>query len=962
MQYQRNSSLRRFVESDQFTLFRCLSYLERYAGDIGIHFYLCQKLLSFPRDELEFILPQLVQLLITVETESMALEDLLLDLCNVSAHCALLTFWQLQAHLTDLGDDPESFGFQVSRRVYNKLQYILFNIGEPPNTRIRENPMPAMVLASALMGAIGMPQLAATIGPIALSQGRKQRSYVFQIAPKLTRSRSTVEADRDAILQRKWRTISQSGIALPTKQQQHQHEHVMDGGKPKDAASAKEVYRNAYHSAPDLHGSNDWDGAQTPITLDFGDAPDSAEEQPRDESPDDLALRAKDDQRKILRSNYFRCETQFMSALQQISARLLQVPKQARHAALKAELTLLNQELPAECDIPLLVPSETMGKNPQHHRIVRVPPSESAVLNSAERVPFLILVEYLEDDMNFDPECKKNIEVLEHADKKRYIFDLTVNHKKSHHAHTPSLGRHHHHDEDAASIKSNRSATSIANSLVGSTIAELEELGIAEDDELPAEDADIGDISVISMDEETAAEKVKLSVLNTLSHLQQEVASPKLHDVANSPYQASPRTSDLSFASSYKFEKPEEPVHHLELPDVTSIATQMRTAAIMLTQLDSSTGTKLSKDEIASIKARIIDNMQAMEETTLDDRDMITKGAAGERKLENDLKTGGMKSADPSHAKLGEDWESKKQRIRNKSPYGHLPNWQLASVIAKTGNDLRQEAFACQLIQAMKRIWDDAETGVWVKEMKILITSDTSGLIETINNGLSIHSIKKALESSASVVHRNPDGTTAPTTTKYVPTLTDYWERTFGDKDSDRYQNSLNAFVRSLAAYSVICYILQIKDRHNGNILLDTDGHIMHIDFGFMLSNSPGGVGIGFEAAPFKLTHEYVELMGGVTSPHFELFRQLMKDAFKTIRKHAESIILLVDMMLRDSALPCFQLGPATTQYLRQRFQLHLSDSDVDHFVDTSLIQKSVGSIYTRIYDHFQLYTQGIYS
>ena len=40
---------------------------------------------------------------------------------------------------------------------------------------------------------------------------------------------------------------------------------------------------------------------------------------------------------------------------------------------------------------------------------------------------------------------------------------------------------------------------------------------------------------------------------------------------------------------------------------------------------------------------------------------------------------------------------------------------------------------------------------------------------------------------------------------------------------------------------------------------MDEEGHIIHIDFGFMLSNSPGGV--NFESAPFKLTRELLEVM-----------------------------------------------------------------------------------------------------
>jgi phosphatidylinositol kinase/protein kinase (PI-3 family) len=41
--------------------------------------------------------------------------------------------------------------------------------------------------------------------------------------------------------------------------------------------------------------------------------------------------------------------------------------------------------------------------------------------------------------------------------------------------------------------------------------------------------------------------------------------------------------------------------------------------------------------------------------------------------------------------------------------------------------------------------------------------------------------------------------------------------------------------------------------------LIDAEGHIIHIDFGFMLSISPGG--LGWESAPFKLTNEYVDLI-----------------------------------------------------------------------------------------------------
>ena len=50
---------------------------------------------------------------------------------------------------------------------------------------------------------------------------------------------------------------------------------------------------------------------------------------------------------------------------------------------------------------------------------------------------------------------------------------------------------------------------------------------------------------------------------------------------------------------------------------------------------------------------------------------------------------------------------------------------------------------------------------------------------------------------------------------------------------------------------------------------------MIHIDFGFMLSNSPGGV--NFEAAPFKLTRELLEVLDsnseGKPSEMFDYFK-----------------------------------------------------------------------------------------
>jgi phosphatidylinositol kinase/protein kinase (PI-3 family) len=169
---------------------------------------------------------------------------------------------------------------------------------------------------------------------------------------------------------------------------------------------------------------------------------------------------------------------------------------------------------------------------------------------------------------------------------------------------------------------------------------------------------------------------------------------------------------------------------------------------------------------------------------------------------------------------------------------------------------------------------------------RILITGDSSGLVETITDSVSVHSIKKAeYGRRIALGHSIASGVS----------LYDHFLTVYGPPTSKAFLLAQRNFIRSLAGYSVATYLLQIKDRHNGNILIDREGHVIHIDFGFMLSNSPGNM--GFEAAPFKLTWEYVDIMGGVESEGFRYYKKLFKEGFEAARKHSDEIITIVELM-----------------------------------------------------------------
>lgn len=121
-----------------------------------------------------------------------------------------------------------------------------------------------------------------------------------------------------------------------------------------------------------------------------------------------------------------------------------------------------------------------------------------------------------------------------------------------------------------------------------------------------------------------------------------------------------------------------------------------------------------------------------------------------------------------------------------------------------------------QLIKRLQQIFKKANHSLWFRPYEILITSSNSALIEFMPDTISINALKKKM-----IALKEPR----------LLTLKGFYRWYYRDKFEEAQMN----FIKSLASYSLYTYIFAIKDRHNGNIMIDRKGHIIHIDFGFML-------------------------------------------------------------------------------------------------------------------------------
>jgi len=305
---------------------------------------------------------------------------------------------------------------------------------------------------------------------------------------------------------------------------------------------------------------------------------------------------------------------------------------------------------------------------------------------------------------------------------------------------------------------------------------------------------------------------------------------------------------------------------------------------------------------------------------------------------------------------FGRPWSVECENIRQQSPYRNVKGWKLASFIIKAGEDIRKEALVMQI---MSKLWTWFQEEIpphlrpFLRPYTIMCVGGDAGIVECLPDVKSVNEVKKGADGFTTLRNFFERA--------YRPQMHPPFQPNYQQQQQQPMPNAYGTvslekardnFLRSLVGYSVICYILQIKDRHNANILMDREGHIMHIDFGFVLGETPkmGKVPLFSERAPFKLSAEFWEVIGGWSA--FKRFCEMFEAAYAVAAAHSDEICSLVEAAIMNVSRDT-NLARSLADSVRSRMQMKADPKEQKMHI-MNIVNDAITSWGTSTYDWLQ--------
>ncbi len=218
---------------------------------------------------------------------------------------------------------------------------------------------------------------------------------------------------------------------------------------------------------------------------------------------------------------------------------------------------------------------------------------------------------------------------------------------------------------------------------------------------------------------------------------------------------------------------------------------------------------------------------------------------------------------------------------------------QQRNFIFKCGDDLRQDRNIILMFHIMDHIWKSQGYNFHMDETlyEVIPTGPTSGLMQMVPQCHPLSSVEN-----------------------------------FADFFAKHRTASLQVYTSTLAAYSVATFLLGIGDRHLDNLLITEQGHLFHIDFGFIFGDDPKP---SFTVAPMRVNRDMIAHL-----PNVEELYTKMSVAFNVMRQFA-TVLLDITFVL---------FGMKGYHYLVDRLRLDL-DNDTASIWLRGKVQESIRSV-----------------
>ncbi|KAG0491470.1 hypothetical protein HPP92_004868 [Vanilla planifolia] len=256
---------------------------------------------------------------------------------------------------------------------------------------------------------------------------------------------------------------------------------------------------------------------------------------------------------------------------------------------------------------------------------------------------------------------------------------------------------------------------------------------------------------------------------------------------------------------------------------------------------------------------------------------------------------------------------------------------QIYRQLAKSGNDdLRQDAVMEQFF-GIVNIFLQHHRDTWKRKLqirtyKVVPFTPSAGLVEWVDRTIPLGEYLLGSSRNGGA-HGRYGGETghffSAGSLWLIPVMRYFFLERFL-RPADWFERRL-AYTRSVAASSMVGYIVGLGDRHSMNILIDeATAEVIHIDLGVafeqgLMLKTP-------ERVPFRLTRDIVDGMGvtGVEG----VFRRCCEETLSVMRTNKEALLTIIEVFIHD---PLYKWALSPLKALqRQKETNYDSDSSLE--------------------------------